>query len=399
MKIEWAEFVVSEFQGKINRLSRGVHMRIGLAILVFIAATIFSCQQLVQFYEAGTAAQAGHVINIAGMSISLMGLSYACIVIFEALFYPIARIRYREGHWVSGTIALLMLVVAIGATFTADFEANVTGRADRVAERSAVVDVRAATKAEIAALNAQRNAWKARLETAGTTQLRELNQRIDEANARIEKLQQRIEAAPVVAGGAVASDFLAEHSGQPASFWAMILLSFRLLFPACMRAFAWEFALSTVDLIKPKPKEEIFKGTLIEATALSSIPVQPAKATAQIEPPAQNEPKKATKALGGTKKNVLPFHLGSDASPKGLTSHDAVTAYVADHLSSGRHYFSDIFKKVEHVAAANYLPKPHEPIIGGMVAAHLGVKGRRDGSRGNATFYTKRSTHRAQAMA
>lgn len=388
-----------------------------LAWMIIAAATIFSLQQLVQFYQAGAASQSGLAVTVSGVVISLSGAAFATVVIFEALFYPLGRVRYVAGDRLGATLAFLMLFVAIGYTFTADFETNVTGRADKVAERGAVSENRETIKKEIADLRAQREAWKARLETAGSVTLKELNQRITEANERIDALQRKMAVAQANAGGAPASQFLAEHIGRDEAFWATILLCFKLLFPACMRAFAWEFAISSADLIRPKQREP----RAIDLTPLQTVPALAAPQALEADKPAQISPPKAPeadiqavskddgvgknplsqdkhedgiqaapeedrrkfkkqerksrKALG----NVLPFAKGSGArKPRSLT--DVVAAF--SHGMEGEHPFAKLYPSIKAAAGRARIPVS-KPLAGKALQA----LGHEQFKRGNVVHY------------
>jgi len=229
-------------------------MRYILPVMVLLAAIFFTAQQAVQFYEGGAASQAGHTILIYGVSVSLAGTAWVVVIFFEALFYPLGRLAFKHGEWVRGLLCMSVLLIAIGYTFTSDFDNNATGRADRMAERSAIGETREMLKRNIAAIDLQRRTWLTRVETARGRTLRELNARIDAANARVTDLEERLRDAPINAGGTPAAEMLDGLFGKPASWWAGLLLAFRLIFPAAMRAVAWEFVLAAFDFAAPRPR-------------------------------------------------------------------------------------------------------------------------------------------------
>jgi hypothetical protein len=229
-------------------------MRYILPVMVLLAAIFFTAQQAVQFYEGGAASQAGHTILIYGISISLAGTAWVVVIFFEALFYPLGRLAFQRGEWVRGTLCMSVLLIAVGYTFTSDFDNNATGRADRMAERSAIGETREMLKRNIEAIDLQRRTWLTRVETARGRTLRELNARIDAANARVTDLEERLRNAPTNAGSTPAAEMLDGLFGKPASWWAGLLLAFRLIFPAAMRAVAWEFVLAAFEFAVPRQR-------------------------------------------------------------------------------------------------------------------------------------------------
>lgn len=321
----------------------------------------------------------------------------ALLVVWEALALVFAGVLWTQRQRIAAAGCVVLLVAGVAFTFRLELVNQIQGSADTLAGRVQIVRQAVIDQEQLAALQKQRAVWTAKLETVSQRERRELRAELDRLNSNIETIIKRQNERPAIAEvtpeAALAARLLGGDEARWRDWMALMLIAFWPL--ARIIATPAAFAFWTIAF-KRAPKEEIHKGPLIDATPAPE-PAQLSGNSGQLEPPAEPKEKPKKKALpasGGMAKKVLPFRL-ADAAPVRLASLDDVVAYVTSHLPNGRHYFSDILKEVEHVAEKHFLPKPHAPVVGGMVAAHLGVRGRRDGSLGNATFYTVKRNNRA----
>jgi len=375
-------------------------MRIVLGVIGVLAACVFIGQSA--FTLGWTAFGMAPADNLWWSRLYAAGA--ACVVIYEGIALVFAGHLWRtQQKWLAFGCCLLLIAAAV-YTVRLELAYNVTGQADRIAEREASTERRQAAKADLARLRAEREqigvlrppeAIKRELDsyrehgrwqsTAGCTnatvpesiaycaQYHTMQAqlassiRLQEIGNEIERLEEQRNWMPVNAGSAPDAAWASRTFGGDEQGWQDALMVFGILFWVLARTLAFPIAFGAMSGVR---REEVPE------------PVQDARTDPEPEEPDMT--------------NVVRLPSAQAQESDDLVSEAVEQARQEGHKTIA---FAELMERIRVLAQERDVACPYENSVG-MRIAELGFckKRIRDGNT-QRTVYALRSGGAEKALA